>query len=201
MDRYWANVDLDGEWDGDRPPGWASRVLIPEHHMPSPSGGTGWEQRFPDIGHAGFYDPEPRPGYQEDFRSTFDARFTPLSPERQREALERAALEHDTRLKDAAARKSKPSNTYLIGAEGSPLVKIGFTSGKPKSRMSSLQTGTPMKLSLLWSTEGDYEGRLHERFHAYRVIGEWFDLTPLGDPVEIISGAVEELQSADAEKE
>lgn len=129
--------------------------------------------------------------------ASWDERFPPLSPERQREVLERAQREHSERMKkQEAARKPKTANTYLIGAEGSPLVKIGFTSGKPKSRMSSLQTGIPMKLSLLWSIEGDYEGDLHGRFDAYRVIGEWFDLTPLGDPVEVVSSAVAEIQMA-----
>lgn len=129
----------------------------------------------------------------------WEDRFPPLSPERQLEVLQRLAREQE-RAKPAMERKPKTSSTYLIGAEGSPLVKIGFTSGKPKSRMSSLQTGIPMKLSLLWSTEGDYEQDLHARFDTYRVIGEWFDLTSLGDPVTVVSGAVQELQPADTEE-
>jgi hypothetical protein len=195
---YWANVDWDGEWDGDRPPGWSARgVFIPQrtHHT------TSWEERFPDIGHPGSSDPRPRPGWQEDFRQAPAPRFRPLSPEREREVLERVAREHAERQKQASAKKQKPSHTYVIGAEGSPLVKIGFTSGTPKGRMSSLQTGIPMRLTLLWSTEGDYERDLHIRFNEYRVIGEWFDLTPLGDPATVVISAVEELRCVTVEQE
>ena len=145
---------------------------------------AGWSSRAVFMEHSG---PSP---------ATWDERFPPLSPEREREVLERAHRQHAELLKrQADARKPKAANTYLIGAEGSPLVKIGFTSGRPKARMSSLQTGVPMKLSLLWSTEGDYEGDLHGRFNEYRVIGEWFDLTPLGDAVEVVKEAVEQLRA------
>jgi hypothetical protein len=159
-------VKWDGEWDGDRPEGWAQRVIILDE---PPARAMGWDERFP-----------------------------PLSPERQSAALERVTRER-ARREHAAARKPKTPSTYLISAEGSPLVKIGFTTGKPKARMGDLQTGVPMKLSLLWCTEGDYEDDLHARFAEYRVIGEWFDLTPLGDPVEVVSAAAEELQAANAE--
>lgn len=86
--------------------------------------------------------------------------------------------------------------TYLIGAEGSRLTKIG-KANNPKARMESLQTGQPMTLSLLWACDGYYEGKLHRRFKDYRVRGEWFDLTPLGDPVEVVAAAVEEIKAAE----
>ncbi len=41
--------------------------------------------------------------------------------------------------------------------------------------------------------EGDYEGALHEGFADYRVRGEWFDLTPLGDPTRVVIDALAEL--------
>ena len=85
--------------------------------------------------------------------------------------------------------------TYVIGIEGSPLVKIGYTSGDPKARVAQLQTGLPMQLTLLWSTFGDYEDELHDRFAAYRVRGEWFDLTPLGDPVKVVQATVKEINA------
>ncbi|MFF5853977.1 GIY-YIG nuclease family protein [[Kitasatospora] papulosa] len=81
------------------------------------------------------------------------------------------------------------SSTYLIGAEGSELVKIGHARN-PQRRLAGLQTGQPAQLTLLWSQVGDYERALHRKFAAYRVRGEWFDLTPLGSPVEIVRAAV-----------
>ncbi|MGP3938413.1 GIY-YIG nuclease family protein [Streptomyces sp. 6N106] len=87
----------------------------------------------------------------------------------------------------------KVPTTYLVGMEGSPLVKIGFTSGDPKKRLASLQTGQPMKLSLLWSSAGNHESTLHRRFARHRVRGEWFDLTPLGDPVRVVEDAIQLL--------
>lgn len=82
-------------------------------------------------------------------------------------------------------------HTYVIGAEGSPLVKIGRTTGRPEQRLAALQTGQPSTLSLLWHCEGDHETALHRKFAAHRVRGEWFDLTPLGDPAEVVRAATD----------
>lgn len=86
--------------------------------------------------------------------------------------------------------------TYLIGAEGSPLVKIGMAKN-PEARVKFLQTGQPMLLSLLWTHEDDHERTLHRRFADQRIRGEWFDLTPLGDPVEVVTAAIEEIEAAE----
>lgn len=83
--------------------------------------------------------------------------------------------------------------TYLVGMEGSVLTKIGHTTDTVKSRVSQLQTGQPANLRPLLEVDGDYEGALHERFADYRVRGEWFDLTPLGDPVTVVVEALKEL--------
>lgn len=100
----------------------------------------------------------------------------------------------------AKATKGAPvEHTYLIGAEGSPLVKIGYATN-PKKRLASLQTGQPMQLTLLWSHPVDHEAALHERFAEYRVRGEWFDLTPLGDPVAAVQSAVEALEMQKAQE-
>jgi len=85
------------------------------------------------------------------------------------------------------------SHTYLIEAEGSHLVKIGIASD-PVRRLRELQTGQPMELRLLWSIAGDYEHDLHVHFAAHRVRGEWFDLTSLGDPVDVVKAAVGEIE-------
>ncbi|MFJ7209485.1 GIY-YIG nuclease family protein [Streptomyces sp. NPDC098789] len=85
--------------------------------------------------------------------------------------------------------------TYLVGMEDSPLTKIGHTTVTLKSRMAQLQTGQPARLLPLLEAEGDYETALHTRFAQYRARGEWFDLTPLGDPVTVVIEALTELGS------
>lgn len=104
----------------------------------------------------------------------WDKRFPPLTAQQER------------RLRWAA------SSTYVIGVEGSVLVKIGHARN-PQRRLAGLQTGQPALLTLLWSQVGDYEKALHRKFAAYRVRGEWFDLTSLGSPVEIVKAAVAEI--------
>lgn len=93
---------------------------------------------------------------------------------------------------------AREASTYLLGIEGSPLVKIGITTASPKSRMAALQTGLPMQLLLLWSCEGDFESDLHVHFDANRVRGEWFDLTSLGDPIDVVKAAVGEIEASRA---
>lgn len=97
-----------------------------------------------------------------------------------------------------ASKPSKAAHTYLLGIEGSPLVKIGHTTVSPKARMAALQTGQPMQLSLLWSCEGNFEADLHVHFAPYRVRGEWFDLTSLGDAIDVVKAAVGEIEAARA---
>ncbi|MFF8960820.1 GIY-YIG nuclease family protein [Streptomyces sp. NPDC014894] len=84
------------------------------------------------------------------------------------------------------------SSVYVVGAEGLASVKIG-TSASPQQRVSQLQTGLPVTLSILAVFPGGtrLERALHEYFSAYRTRGEWFDFTPLGDPVEVVRSAVE----------
>lgn len=85
--------------------------------------------------------------------------------------------------------------TYLIGAEGSDLVKIGFAKD-PDKRVMFLQTGSPARLSLLWAKPGSYEAALHAEFWEFQAHGEWFNLTPLGDPVEVVTAAVARIEDA-----
>lgn len=100
---------------------------------------------------------------------------------------------------DAPPRPSKRTaadakqHTYLIAADGTHLVKIGLAKD-PTRRLRELQTGQPMGLHLLWSIAEDYEHDLHVHFAAYRVRGEWFDLTPLGDPIDVVKTAVGEIE-------
>ncbi|MFF9624248.1 GIY-YIG nuclease family protein [Streptomyces griseosporeus] len=87
-------------------------------------------------------------------------------------------------------------HTYLVTAEGSHLVKIGIAKD-PMRRLRELQTGQPMDSFLMWSVEGDYEHALHERFAKYRHRGEWFDLRELGDPVNVVTAAINEMKAAE----
>jgi len=56
-----------------------------------------------------------------------------------------------------------------------------ITNGDIKSRLSTLQTGNPRKLSVVKAITTDsaslYEVALHEMFDDRRMMGEWFDLT------------------------
>ena len=88
---------------------------------------------------------------------------------------------------------SAESHTYLLAADGTDLVKIGIAKD-PMRRLRELQTGQPMDLHLLWSVAGNYENDLHVHFAAYRVRGEWFDLTSLGDPIDVVKQAVGEIE-------
>lgn len=89
---------------------------------------------------------------------------------------------------------STTSHTYLIAADGTHLVKIGIAKD-PMRRLKELQTGQPMDLHLLWSVAGDYESDLHLHFATHRVRGEWFDLTSLGDPIDVVKAAVGEIEA------
>lgn len=135
--------------------------------------------------------------------------FIQVSEEREREireAMERGEEWPRARPAEPAAQipiqkpAPKPS-TYLIGIEGSPLVKIGYTGGDPKKRLANLQTGVPMELALLHTWPGDHEGGLHRRFAQYRKRGEWFDLTSLGDPVAVVQAAIDEIQAAETKEQ
>ncbi|MGW7433309.1 GIY-YIG nuclease family protein [Streptomyces sp. NPDC054861] len=81
---------------------------------------------------------------------------------------------------------------YVIGEQGSPIVKIGTTNDL-SLRLTALQTGNPKPIALLWSHKGDreLEGHLHATFAAHRMRGEWFDLGVHGDPAAAVQKAVE----------
>lgn len=87
-------------------------------------------------------------------------------------------------------------SVYVIGGDGLPHVKIG-TSINPRERLRQLQPGAPVRLELLWTVPGDstLERQIHARLDAHRSYGEWFDLTPLGDPVAVVQEAVRALRA------
>lgn len=149
----------------DRPEGWI-RVESVSHDG---IGNRSWDDRFPPIRRS-FAERFPQPRVR--------VRTQPVPPRRVR------------RGRPAQG----PVSTYVIGIEGSPLVKIGYTSVKPEERRGALQTGLPYELTLLWSTPGDFETQLHDMFAEHRVRGEWFDLTSLGDPVRVVQAAVQRIR-------
>lgn len=150
-----------------RPEGWTRMEPMPAAWRTSQNLKT-FEERFPPI-RGSFADRFPTP------RTSARRAVPPRRPRRGRPA-------------------QGPVSTYVIGIEGSPLVKIGYTSVKPHERCQALQTGLPFDLTLLWSTRGDFETQLHDMFAEHRVRGEWFDLTPLGDPVQVVRSAVQQIR-------
>lgn len=87
------------------------------------------------------------------------------------------------------------SVVYVIGSADMAPVKIGVTVNTER-RLKQLQPGALARLEVLWTTPGDstLERQLHARFSDFHVYGEWFDLTPLGDPVAVVEEAVLAIQ-------
>jgi hypothetical protein len=63
--------------------------------------------------------------------------------------------------------------TYFIQSEDGGNIKIG-SSRNPSARLSSLQTGSPVKLRLVGVIEKPIERELHSKFSEHRTHGEWF---------------------------
>ncbi|MFI9787907.1 GIY-YIG nuclease family protein [Kitasatospora sp. NPDC051984] len=87
------------------------------------------------------------------------------------------------------------THVYMMTAAGSRLIKIGVAKN-PMQRLRELQTGSPGKLDVLWLVEGTLalEKALHGRLSAYRARGEWFDIKPLGNPVEVVEKHIAEIR-------
>jgi hypothetical protein len=66
--------------------------------------------------------------------------------------------------------------SYFVQADGTDRVKIG-QSGSIKQRVRSLQTQSPIPLTLLFVTRMS-EAVLHDYFAESRLHGEWFRITP-----------------------
>jgi hypothetical protein len=68
---------------------------------------------------------------------------------------------------------------YIIRAEESRRVKIGYTSTEPIRRLAALQTGSPDRLSIVATVPGSMrlERSIHETLRASRSHGEWFSDT------------------------
>lgn len=79
---------------------------------------------------------------------------------------------------------------YLIACTENSLVKIGRSVDVDR-RFGDIQRMAPVRLEILWKTEGDWrlESQLHRVFRERRVHGEWFDFSGC-DPVRMAQGAV-----------
>lgn len=66
---------------------------------------------------------------------------------------------------------------YFIYAEQVERVKIGFTRTSVEKRLSELQCGSPVPLTLLAIIGGTvkHEQELHRLFKRFHVRGEWFE--------------------------
>jgi hypothetical protein len=81
-------------------------------------------------------------------------------------------------------KQSRKGWVYFIGPEAilhrhdSQVVKIGFTRLEPTKRLSALQCGSPVALSLIAYFHGSerLEAALHQAFAHLRSHGEWFFL-------------------------
>lgn len=87
---------------------------------------------------------------------------------------------------------------YVIGADGTFRVKIGFASD-PTQRLTSLQAASPFPLSLFVLLPGGrtVESQLHRQFEPYRQRGEWFDFGS-ADPVLTVVQAWAGLRDVNA---
>lgn len=75
----------------------------------------------------------------------------------------------------------QPSGPVVYFVKGAmDAIKIGFTSQSLKSRVQSIQNGSPVRLKIMAWRAGSVEDEraYHERFAAYRLHGEWFEPHP-----------------------
>jgi hypothetical protein len=84
---------------------------------------------------------------------------------------------------------------YVIGSTVRGIVKIG-QSVNPEYRLSQLQTGSPVPLSIVWRMPDGaaMEPALHAYFSDRQAHGEHFDFGD-DDPLELIQEAVETIQA------
>lgn len=90
------------------------------------------------------------------------------------------------RQKRKTWQKQKYKKSVIYFVQGSDLIKIGRTYNLD-DRLTKLQCGSPVPLTLLGTVEGGKrtESHLHELFHSLRHHGEWFRIEkPLLDYIK-----------------
>ncbi|MFE4263438.1 GIY-YIG nuclease family protein [Streptomyces sp. NPDC056883] len=107
-----------------------------------------------------------------------------------------ALIQKATAPKVTVPRRTHQGAVYVISPAppATGPVKIGFTGDDATKRLRSLQTGSPVPLTVLAEFAGtkQLEAKLHRHFAGRRLHGEWFDFTG-DDPVALIGAAVHEL--------
>jgi|SRR6185312_9121574 len=93
------------------------------------------------------------------------------------------------------APEAKNSFVYVIGHDGSNVVKIG-KADDPVFRLGTIQRMSPVKLEERARFDGGYrlETALHRKFKHLRIHGEWFDFGGL-DPLAEVKRAVDDIQA------
>lgn len=83
-------------------------------------------------------------------------------------------------------KEEKVNRQYLYAITNSKELKVGYTADL-KNRLKSLQTSSPLPLSLVWNTfcgqtvseAKNQERKLHRRLKEYHIRGEWYDISCL----------------------
>lgn len=84
----------------------------------------------------------------------------------------------------------KTPGVYFVQEADNGAIKIGYADW-PKKRLKELQVGNPRELriiGLLLTDDHREESRMHRRFAAHRLRGEWF--RPAPELVEFIDNMV-----------
>ena len=65
---------------------------------------------------------------------------------------------------------------YFVLAREVNRVKIGFTTYDPGYRLQTIQANSPVTLKIIAVLQGprEWESKLHKKFTAWRLHGEWF---------------------------
>lgn len=83
---------------------------------------------------------------------------------------------HEFYLETTKHERREPGHIYFVRCTVSGLIKIGYTDGKPVTRLSSLTVGSPVRLESIALIRGHTadEVALHARFTESWSHGEWF---------------------------
>jgi hypothetical protein len=130
-----------------------------------------WQEEDGRLGRTGKIRKRPKPHHVT--RAILEAADVAIPLEFSRDEVE-------ARLRGEATNAAIPAGderVYLI--KGGSRVKIG-TSINPIKRLKSMQTGSPVLLTMLGAVPGgcEREGGLHRRFASKRAHGEWFEDCP-----------------------
>lgn len=106
-------------------------------------------------------------------------------------------LPHGDRVSPSPSPPEPGDQIYVIGQSWRSPVTVGVTN-RPEDRLRQLQAGSPVNLVLLWSAPGN--GLVLEHIQAalatMRAHGQWFDLSPLANPLYLISRLAMEAEKS-----